>query len=80
MEPPWALKADFFALYMLRIYFYFSAAQEFAKNENPYKGFLSSVTVPNLCRLSNVGGLTKIRQKPCQVKNELFCTFLISSE
>ena len=37
-------------------------------------------TVPNLCKLSNVGGLTKIRQKPCQVKNELFYTFFISSE
>ena len=36
--------------------------------------------IPNLCRLSHVGGLTKIRQKPCQVKNKLFCTFLISSE
>ena len=75
MEPPWALKADFFVLYVLKIYSYFSAAVRFAKKKNPYKGFLSSVTIPNLCRLSNVGGLTKIRQKPCQVKNELFCTF-----
>ena len=81
MEPPGALKADFFVLYVLRIYFYFfSGSQGFAENKNPYKGFLSSVMIPNLCRLFNVGGLTKIRQKPCQVKNELFCTFLISSE
>ena len=79
MEPPWALKAVFFVLYVLRIYFCFSA-EGFAKNKNPYKSFLSSVAVSNLYRLSHVGGLTKIRQKPCQVKNELFCTFLISSE
>ena len=26
MEPPGALKADFFVLYVLKIYFYFSAA------------------------------------------------------
>ena len=75
MEPPWALKADFFVLYVLRIYFYFSAAVRFAKNKNPYKGFLSSVMIPNLCRLSNAGGLTKIRQKPCQVKNDFFALF-----
>ena len=60
--------------------FIFQRRQGFAKNKNPYKGFLSSVTVPNLCRLSHVGGLTKIRQKPCQVKNELFGAFLINSE
>ena len=72
MEPPGALKADFFVLYVLGIYFCFSAASGFAKNKNPSKGFLSSVMIPNLCRLSHVGGLTKIRQKPCQAKNALF--------
>ena len=38
MEPPWALKADFFVLYV-RIYFYFSAALGSRKTKIPIKAF-----------------------------------------
>ena len=39
MEPPWALKADFFVLYVLKIYFYFSAAVSSRKTKIPIKAF-----------------------------------------
>ena len=40
MEPPWALEADFFVLYVLKIYFYFSAAVRGSrKTKIPIKAF-----------------------------------------
>ena len=74
MEPPGALKADFFVLYVLRICFFSAAVRGSRKIKIPIKAFIVRYST-NLCRLSHVGGLTKIRQKPCQVKNELFALF-----